>query len=118
MSNELGSQCQSLLGEVLDPLKFVALSSGLDVLDSDIQHEELGLEVRHSFASWRTFLSAHATQPVVEDRCEGQHCHGWVSLATLDKSLLALTEQCDHVGDHRSRNGRYLSGHGGYLLCW
>ena len=111
VADELCGQGQSLLGQALDPLELIALRPGLDIGISDIEHEESGFEVGDDLATRGGLLSAHATQPKVEDRCQGQHRHGWVGLATLDERLLALAKQCDDVGDQRGGNGRNLCRH-------
>lgn len=111
VTNEFCCECQSLLGESLNPLELISVCSGLDIGISDIEHKESGLEMGDGLAAWGALLGAHTTQPEVEDCCEGEHRHGGVGLAALDEGPLALAKQCDDVGDQRRGNRRNLCRH-------
>lgn len=108
MTNKLGGERKTLLGQALNPLELIAISAGLYIGVSDIHHKELGLQMGDGLAAWGAFLGTHASEPEVEDGGQGKHGHGWVSFATLDQSPLALAEECEDVGDSRCRDGCYL----------
>lgn len=108
MANDLSGEGETLLRKPLDPLELITVGSCLDIVVSDIQHKEVGLEAGNGLAAWRPLLGSHASKPEVEDSGQGKHGHGRIGLATLDQGSLALTQECEDVGDSRCRDGCYL----------
>ena len=101
VTDKFRGQGESLLRQILNELKLDSLPASLHVIVADIQHEELGLQVRNGHATWGCLLGPQTSQPKVEDRGQGEHGHGGVSLATLHEGLLPVAENCEDVGDHR-----------------